>query len=86
MTPLSDLPLAVSLGDPSGIGPEVVGKCWDHRGPFNLRPFVAVGDPSALAAVWDGPVATIDDPREADSAFDPDDLAALLAIAVHAAG
>src|SRR4030095_1480532 len=33
-------------------------------------PFVAIGDPRSLAAVWDGPIATIDDPREADSAFD----------------
>jgi 4-hydroxythreonine-4-phosphate dehydrogenase len=62
--------LAVSLGDPAGIGPEVVAKCWDHRGRFNLPPFVAVGDPRSLAAVWDGPIAIIDDPREADSAFD----------------
>ena len=70
MTRMAALPLAVSLGDPSGIGPEVIGKCWDHRGQFGLPPFVAVGDPSALAQVWDGPIATIDDPREADSAFD----------------
>jgi 4-hydroxythreonine-4-phosphate dehydrogenase len=63
-------PLAVSLGDPAGVGPEVVGKCWDHRGRFDLPPFVAIGDPRSLAAVWDGPIATIDDPREADSAFD----------------
>ena len=63
-------PLAVSLGDPAGIGPEVVGKCWDHRDRFGLPPFVAIGDPRSLAAVWDGPIATIDDPREADSAFD----------------
>ena len=63
-------PLAVSLGDPAGIGPEVVGKCWDHRDRFGLSPFVAIGDPRSLAAVWDGPVATIDDPSEADSAFD----------------
>ena len=63
-------PLAVSLGDPAGIGPEVVGKCWDHRDRFGLPPFVAIGDPRSLAAVWDGPLATIDDPREADSAFD----------------
>jgi 4-hydroxythreonine-4-phosphate dehydrogenase len=63
-------PLAVSLGDPAGIGPEVVGKCWDYRARFNLPPFVAIGDPRSLAAVWDGPIATIDDPREADSAFD----------------
>jgi 4-hydroxythreonine-4-phosphate dehydrogenase len=63
-------PLAVSLGDPAGIGPEVVGKCWDNRGRFGLPPFVAIGDPRSLDAVWDGPIATIDDPSEADSAFD----------------
>jgi 4-hydroxythreonine-4-phosphate dehydrogenase len=63
-------PLAVSLGDPAGIGPEVVGKCWDHRDRFGLPPFVAIGDPRSLSAVWDGPIATIDDPLEADSAFD----------------
>ena len=67
MTPL---PLAVSLGDPAGIGPEVVGKCWDHRGQFGLSPFVAIGDPRSLAAVWDGPIVTIDNPHEVDSAFD----------------
>ena len=63
-------PLAVSLGDPAGIGPEVVGKCWDYRDRFGLPPFVAIGDPRSLDAVWDGPIATIDDPSEADSAFD----------------
>ncbi len=64
------LPLAVSLGDPAGIGPEVVAKCWDHRGQYGLPPFVAIGDPRSLSAVWDGPIVTIDDPREVDSAFD----------------
>ena len=64
------LPLAVSLGDPAGIGPEVIGKCWDHRGAFGLPPFVAVGDPRSLAAVWDGPIVMIDNPRDVDSAFD----------------
>ena len=64
------LPLAVSLGDPAGIGPEVIGKCWDHRGAFGLPPFVAVGDPRSLSAVWDGPIVTIDDPSDVDSAFD----------------
>ena len=63
-------PLAVSLGDPAGIGPEVVGKCWDNRDRFGLPPFMAIGDPRSLTAVWDGPIAVIDDPGEADSAFD----------------
>lgn len=66
----STAPLAVSLGDPAGIGPEVVAKCWDHRSAYALPPFVAIGDPRAIEAVWDGPIAVIDDPREADSAFD----------------
>ena len=63
-------PLAVSLGDPSGIGPEVVAKCWDGRNDFSLAPFVAIGDPRSVASVWDGPLELIDDPRQADSVFD----------------
>ncbi|MEO6247011.1 MAG: 4-hydroxythreonine-4-phosphate dehydrogenase PdxA [Sphingomicrobium sp.] len=66
----STAPLAVSLGDPAGIGPEIIAKCWDHRSAFGLPPFVAIGDPRAIGAVWDGPIAVIDDPREADNAFD----------------
>ncbi|MGI8705569.1 MAG: 4-hydroxythreonine-4-phosphate dehydrogenase PdxA [Sphingomicrobium sp.] len=70
MTRLPSQPLAVSLGDPAGIGPEVLAKCWDNRDRFELGPFVVIGDPRSVRAVWDGPIATIDDPREADSAFD----------------
>lgn len=64
------LPLSVSLGDPAGIGPEVVAKCWDLRDQFNLPPFVAVGDPRSITAVWDGELAVLDDPRDVESAFD----------------
>ncbi len=63
-------PLAVSLGDPAGIGPEVVAKCWDNRAAFGLPPFVAVGDARSLELVWDGPVEPIDDLADADAAFD----------------
>ena len=70
MTRLPPSPIAISLGDPAGIGPEVIAKCWDHRGRFDLPPFAAIGDPRSVTAVWDGPLALIDDPREADSAFD----------------
>ena len=63
-------PLAVSLGDPAGIGPEVIARCWDARGELGLPPFVAIGDPRSVAAVWDGPIELIDDPRQVDSAFD----------------
>src|SRR5437764_6673933 len=63
-------PLAVSLGDPAGIGPEVIAKCWDNRDGFALPAFVAIGDPRSVAAVWDGPIELVDDPRQADGAFD----------------
>ena len=70
MSRAPQFPLAVSLGDPAGIGPEVIAKCWDNRDRFELAPFVAIGDPRSVRAVWDGEIATIDDPREADTAFD----------------
>ena len=63
-------PLAISLGDPAGIGPEVIAKCWDNRSLFGLPTFVAIGDPRSVAAVWDGPIELVDDPRQADAAFD----------------
>lgn len=63
-------PLAVSLGDPAGIGPEVIAKCWDNRAAFGLPPFVAIGDPRSVGAVWDGPIEVVEDPRQADAAFD----------------
>lgn len=67
---LPDSTLAVSLGDPAGIGPEVIAKCWDNRSALGLPPFVAIGDGHSLAAVWDGPITVVDDPAEVDSAFD----------------
>ena len=63
-------PLAVSLGDPAGIGPEVVAKCWDGRATFDLPPFAAIGDPRSIGHVWDGPIELIDDPRQVDAVFD----------------
>jgi 4-hydroxythreonine-4-phosphate dehydrogenase len=63
-------PIAISLGDPAGIGPEILAKCWDNRAAFDLPPFIAIGDGHSLEAVWDGPIELIDDPRDADSAFD----------------
>ena len=63
-------PLALALGDPAGIGPEIAAKAWERRRQEGLAPFFAVGLPDALAAVWDGPIRTISDPDEAISAFD----------------
>jgi 4-hydroxythreonine-4-phosphate dehydrogenase len=74
--------LAVSLGDPAGIGPEVIAKCWDNRAEFGLPPFVAIGDGRSIAAIWDGPIEVVDDPGQAESAFD----FALPLIQISAAG
>lgn len=64
------LPLAVALGDPAGIGPEIVAKAWRDREFQALPPFFAVGDARAVKAVWDGPVAAIASPDEARRVFD----------------
>lgn len=62
-------PIAVSMGDPAGIGPEVIAKAWAARVGAGLPPFFAVGDARAVASVWDGPVANIGDPSQAVAAF-----------------
>jgi 4-hydroxythreonine-4-phosphate dehydrogenase len=62
-------PLAVSLGDPAGIGAEVIAKSWERRAAEGLPPFFVVGDPGAFASVWGGPVAVIADPNETVDVF-----------------
>lgn len=76
------LPLAVALGDPAGIGPEIVTKAWRNREFQALPPFFAVGDIRAIQAVWDGPVAAIASPDDARHVFD----AALPVLAVTDSG
>jgi 4-hydroxythreonine-4-phosphate dehydrogenase len=62
-------PIAVSIGDPAGIGPEILAKSWERRSDENLPPFFAVGDPRAISIVWDGPLRRIDNPDEAPACF-----------------
>ena len=42
--------LAVSLGDPAGVGPELICAAWVRRETDALRPFFAVGGANLLAA------------------------------------
>lgn len=57
-------PIAISCGEPAGIGPEITVRAWSE-----LRatcPFVWIGDPRHLP---DGtPVALVDDPAQATAA------------------
>jgi 4-hydroxythreonine-4-phosphate dehydrogenase len=43
------LPLAVTMGDPAGIGPEIVLKSYLRRADRGLPPFALYGCPRTLA-------------------------------------
>ena len=43
-------PLAISIGDPSGIGPDVALAAWLQRSALSLPPFAMLADPLLLAA------------------------------------
>lgn len=62
-------PFAIAMGDPAGIGPEVIAKSWAVRKAQRLAPFFAIGERRALAAIWDGPIETIASPDEATVVF-----------------
>lgn len=70
MTSRLALPLAVSVGDPAGIGPEIIGKAWEARHEKALPPFFAIGDIGSFAPHWGGPVIKIDDPADTARHFD----------------
>src|SRR3546814_14398083 len=59
-TPLR-CPIAVTMGAPAGVGPEVTARAWAARRDHALPPFLAIGDIAAITAVWDRPVARVGD-------------------------
>jgi len=70
----SNLPIAVTLGDPAGIGPEITLRAWRERDEHGLAPFAVIGDPAlfqALAAQSGiaAPIATIKTIEDAVTAF-----------------
>ncbi|MGZ5917566.1 MAG: 4-hydroxythreonine-4-phosphate dehydrogenase PdxA, partial [Methyloceanibacter sp.] len=42
-------PLALTLGDPAGIGPDITLLAWQARAAEAIPPFVWLGDPDTLA-------------------------------------
>lgn len=67
-------PLAVSLGDPAGIGPEIIAESWARRDAEGLVPFLVIGGAEVIrqAAHSRGlnlPVEQIADPAQAASIF-----------------
>jgi 4-hydroxythreonine-4-phosphate dehydrogenase len=43
-------PLAVSCGDPSGIGPDVILMAWAQRRAAGITPFFVIADPALMSA------------------------------------
>jgi 4-hydroxythreonine-4-phosphate dehydrogenase len=48
--PVAMRPLALTMGEPSGIGPDVTLAAWRRREEFALPPFYFLADPSFVAA------------------------------------
>jgi len=74
MTRHSGLPLALTLGEPAGIGPELTLDVWRRRGQLHVPPFYVIGDPEffrdrANALGFDLPVQAVA-VSEVTAAFD----------------
>jgi len=66
-------PLALTLGEPAGIGPDITIKAWQGRKESQLPPFYLIGDSSFVAARAralgvDVPLADVS-PEDAATAF-----------------
>ncbi|POO53189.1 4-hydroxythreonine-4-phosphate dehydrogenase PdxA [Agrobacterium rosae] len=47
---LPQLPLALTQGDPAGIGPDITVVAWAKRKELGLPPFIFIGDPDVIAS------------------------------------
>ncbi len=66
-------PLALTIGEPAGIGPDIALAAWRRRGEFHLPPFYLLASPEHLARRaarlgWDIPLRATD-PESAASQF-----------------
>ena len=67
------LPLALTMGEPAGIGGEIALKAWLRRAD-GVPPFYLIDDPDRLAALatrlgWNVPLILIDAPEHATATF-----------------
>ena len=74
MTRTPARPLACSIGDPAGIGPELICEAWARRETERLSPFFVVAgarllEQAARARRLDVPIEVIDDAADAASVF-----------------
>jgi len=69
---MNDAPIAITMGDPAGIGPELLLRAWLARDTI-AAPFFALADPDALAGLARRlglavPIAVVD-PTETSAVF-----------------
>lgn len=67
-------PLAVTMGEPAGIGGEILLKTWRAATTANLHPFFAIDDPERLQRLTEAlgfpiPIRTISAPEQALECF-----------------
>jgi 4-hydroxythreonine-4-phosphate dehydrogenase len=68
-----DLPLALTMGEPAGIGGEIALQAWLRRGD-GVPPFYLIDDPDRLAGLasrlgWSVKLRVIAAPQEAPAVF-----------------
>ncbi|AKQ42512.1 4-hydroxythreonine-4-phosphate dehydrogenase [Aurantiacibacter atlanticus] len=75
-------PLAISLGDPAGIGPEIIAAAWARREEFDLPPFRVIGGSQVLSHLPLGnEIPTMEGPEGAYLPGHPDAASAQIALA-----
>jgi len=82
------LPLAVTMGEPAGIGGEIALKAWLNRGD-GVPPFYLIDDPDRLASLarrlgWPTPIRSIDAPDQALAVFNDAVPVTPIGRAIHA--
>ncbi|MEQ9316619.1 MAG: 4-hydroxythreonine-4-phosphate dehydrogenase PdxA, partial [Henriciella sp.] len=65
MTEASNLPLAITMGDPAGCGPQITSVAWAQLRDTLRTPFYVIG----TAELYSCPTQVIDAPEEASSVF-----------------
>jgi 4-hydroxythreonine-4-phosphate dehydrogenase len=71
---LAERPLALTLGDPAGIGPDITLLAWTARTRETIPPFVLIGDKAVLATRARAlglsvPIAEVEEASEAPGLF-----------------
>jgi 4-hydroxythreonine-4-phosphate dehydrogenase len=64
-------PIAITMGDPAGVGGELTLKAWEMRKEAKLPAFFAIDDPARLRDInADIPIQVIDKPADVIDVFD----------------